>query len=441
MSLDDRLASLKDRAALKTSLAATPQAFLCEAWETLRVAVINFISNNDLLWASGITYTVTLSIIPVLALAFSVLKGLGGAERLRMIIDRYLALGASQVTTHVMNYVNNVNAATLGSVGGVALLLTVVSTLGTIEQAFNAIWQVPVGRSYLRRFADYLSVIFTVPLLLAAALTLTATYSTKIHMVPGLALAVPFVMVWAGFLFLFVFFPYTTVNWIPALIGSLVSALLFQIAQWGYVYFQVGVASYRAIYGALATIPVVLVWIYVSWIIILFGVELTFAAQYGRTRTPETLRTPDFSRYATLLGLLRVAERFRNRGQLVTAQTLAAELGLSGAEMEPIIRRLKQTGLVIEARDNGGKGGAATGLFLSVDPSMIRLGDMLRTLEAGKTAARGDPRIDALLALVGEMEAARLDSLTLGDLRDGLVGAERPGPAAPEPSPPAPPSR
>lgn len=427
MSLGSHFKRLKHDAVSAPELEADSAVVSRKAYSVTRIAALNFIANNDLLWASGITYTVTLSIVPILALAFSVLKGLGGGQRLRELVDRYLALGAPQVTNHVMNYIGNVNAATLGSVGGVALLVTVISTLGTIEQAFNAIWQVPVGRSYLRRFADYLSVIFTVPVLLAAALTLTATYSNSIHMVPGLSMAVPFGMVWLGFLFLFVFFPYTTVRWMPALIGSFVSALLFQIAQWGYVYFQVGVGSYRAIYGALATIPIVLVWIYVSWLIILFGVELTFAAQTGRLRKAGVIASSlEFARYAALLALVRAAERFADPKLGVTPRTLAAELGLSEHEIAPIIHRLKINGLVIEARDEG-DGAAPGGLFLSVDPARVPLGDLLRTLESGKAPEGSEPRIAALLSLVGELESEQLDCLTLSDLRDGLVSSKEMG--------------
>jgi membrane protein len=97
--------------------------------EVFRVAGLNFLDNNDLLWASALTYTVTLSIVPVLALAFSVLKGLGLTDTLRPLVERYVALGNRSTAEALLNLVGRVNAATLGSVGGVTLLLTVISTL------------------------------------------------------------------------------------------------------------------------------------------------------------------------------------------------------------------------------------------------------------------------------------------------------------------------
>src|SRR5579862_7051647 len=156
---------------------ARPDLVALRFGAVLRLAIVNFINNNDLLWASALTYTVTLAIVPILALVFSVLKGLGGTERLQPLIERYLALGSQTAAANLMQMVGNVNAATLGSLGGAALLLTVISTLGTIESAFNSIWQVPAGRSYLRKFTDYLSVVFTIPLLVVAAATLTASFS------------------------------------------------------------------------------------------------------------------------------------------------------------------------------------------------------------------------------------------------------------------------
>jgi membrane protein len=257
-----------------------PRVLAHKVHRTFKVAILNFLGNNDLLWASALTYTVTLSIVPILALAFSALKALGGIERIRPLIDKYVALGSPEVGAYLMHFISNVNPGTLGSVGGAALLLTVISTLGTIERAFNTIWEVPAGRSHIRKFTDYLSIVFTVPLLLVAALSLTATFTSTVHL-PGVVQVVPFLLLWVGFFFLFLFFPYTNVRLDAAAAGSFISALFFQVAQWAYVYFQVGVAKYQAIYGTLATIPVLLVWIYVGWIIVLFGVEVSFAAQKG----------------------------------------------------------------------------------------------------------------------------------------------------------------
>jgi membrane protein len=379
----------------------------------LRIAVLNFVNNNDLLWASALTYTMTLSIVPILALAFSVLKGLGGIERVQPLIERYLALGSSETAGDIMHLVGNVNAATLSSVGGAALLITVISTLGTIENAFNTIWQVPAGRTYLRKFTDYISVVFTIPLLLVAALTLTASLSTHLQAGRTLTLTLPSLILWIGFFFLFIFFPYTRVRWTAAALGSGFTAVLFQIAQWAYVRFWAGMASYKAIYGALATIPVLLLWIYLGWTIVLFGVEICFAAQRGTMRHEIMPRSLNFTRYAALLALLRLAERFTDKHLTVNNETLASELRVPPAELRALIDGLKQTGLVIEV---AGDHAVKTGLFLTLDPAKIKLSDAFGGLE---TDSWGDQRIAGLLSALGEAERQRLDSITLRELQQG----------------------
>ena len=128
--------------------------------------------------------------MPILALAFSAVKGFGGAERLRPLVEKYMGLGSS--STQLMSYVENVNAAALGSAGGAFLLVTVISTMGTVEQALNTIFNVPQSRSYFRKFSDYLSVLFTVPFLIVAALGVTAVFSVRISQFPFVTQLMPY---------------------------------------------------------------------------------------------------------------------------------------------------------------------------------------------------------------------------------------------------------
>lgn len=413
MGISFQISDYRREAASRLRELSHPRNLVTWLATVVRIAVLNFINNNDLLWASALTYTVTLSIVPILALAFSVLKGLGGTERIQPLIERYLALGNPEIADNLMHLVGNVNAATLGSVGGATLLLTVISTLGTIENAFNSIWQVPAGRSYLRKFTDYISVVFTIPLLLVAAVTLTASFSHRVHTVGALSLLLPSLILWVGFFFLFIFFPYTRVRWTAAALGSLVTAVLFQLAQWAYIHFWVSMSSYKAVYGALAAIPVLLLWIYLGWIIVLFGVEICFAAQRGAARYEVVPRSLNFTRYAALLVLLRLAERFTNKQRTVTVETLASELRMLPAELKPLIEELKQIGVAIESSGNDN---ARAGLFLSLDPAQIGLAEVFRGLEIDTW---GDQRIADLLGLLQEIETRQLDSITLRDLQRG----------------------
>lgn len=382
-------------------------------WHILNHAVEGFIYNNDLLRASALTFTVALSIVPILALAFSAVKGFGGAERLRPLIEQYMGLGSS--SSQIMSYVENVNAAALGSAGGAFLLITVISTMGTVEQALNTIFNVPQSRSYLRKFSDYLSVLFTVPLLIVAALSLTAIFSVRISQFPFVTQLLPYLFVWAGFFFLFVFFPYTKVKYGPALIGSFVTAVLFQLAQWGYVRFQVGVANYRAIYGAMATLPIFLVWIYIAWAVILFGAELTAAVQRGDLPPMLGPMSPDFLYSATMHILVRLADRAFHAGDDVTPWTLARELYVAEAAIQPILDGLKAGGFVIEA--DSSTGSLNQGLFLARQASTIVLADAMKSVDFDQGASDGDPRIDRVLAKLSAVRTDLLKTITLEDIR------------------------
>ncbi len=384
-------------------------------WHILNSAVEGFINNNDLLRASALTFTVALSIVPILALAFSAVKGFGGADRLKPLIEQYLALGSSGTSSQLMSYVENVNAAALGSAGGAFLLITVISTMGTIEQALNTIFSVPESRSYFRKFSDYLSVLFTVPFLIVAALGVTAVFSVRISQFPFVTQLLPYLFVWAGFFFLFVFFPYTKVRYGPALIGSFVTAVLFQLAQWGYVRFQVGVANYRAIYGALATLPIFLVWIYIAWAVILFGAELTAAIQRGDIPPMLGPLSPDFRYSSAMHILLRLADRAFHGGDEVTSWTMAHELGVVEAAILPILNGLKQGGFVIEA--DASSGTLNQGLFLAREPSTIILADAIKAVLPDSDARDSDPRVARVIAKLDSVRGEVLKSITLEDIR------------------------
>ncbi|MGH7925322.1 MAG: YhjD/YihY/BrkB family envelope integrity protein, partial [Candidatus Binatus sp.] len=390
-------------------------------WRILSHAVEGFIDNNDLLRASALTYTVALSIVPVLALAFSVVKGFGGADRLRPLVEQYLPLGSAGASSQIMTYIENVNGAALGSAGGAFLLITVISTMGTIEQALNTIFNVPQSRSYFRKFSDYLSVLFTVPLLIVAALGVTAVFSVRISQFPFLTELAPYMFVWGAFFFLFVFFPYTRIEYRAALIGSGVTAVLFQFAQWGYVRFQVGVANYRAIYGALATLPIFLVWIYIAWSLILFGAELTAAIQRGDRLPMLGSGSPDFPYAAAVHTLVRLADRASQGGEVVTPWTLARELGVSETAVTPIVNGLKEGGWIIEA--DAGSSQQGQGLFLAREPAAIVLADAISSVVAGDDASEGDPRVDRVLARLGSARHDVLKSITLQDLRSSEAKA------------------
>ena len=421
-----RVSSASTVAAARPSRVRAAIDYSDRLWLVVRTAIGRFIDNDDLLWASALTYTTALSIVPLLVLIFSILKGIGYTDQLEPVITRYV--GSPDIADQLLGFVHNMKVTALGSVGAATLIITDISLLGTIENAFNHSWGVAKGRGYLRKFTDYLSVTFTVPVLLVIAMTLTAVVTNSAAFLKGLGFVGSFILVWAGYFVLFVFFPNTKVRWRPALVGSLITAVLWTLAQWAYIHFQYGVSSYRAYYGALAAIPVFLVWIYFSWAIVLLGVEFAVVLQRGPYRPLKETIPPGFTRRALLLTLMRIGERMTGGFEPVTVGTIAHELGVSEEQVSPIIQRLVETGIIAEAEARVGSKPSHE-LLLTRSPGLVLISEALES--ATRTDHPMDPRVERMIGKIEEVEKTILRDATVFDLigedRKNLIDSSRDG--------------
>ncbi|MBV8358076.1 MAG: YihY family inner membrane protein, partial [Deltaproteobacteria bacterium] len=376
------------------------------------------------LWASALTYTLSLSLVPILAVALSAVKGLIGTDVIKPVIEEYLAIKSSELTSRILLYVGNINATTLGTVGGATLLVTVLLTLSTIERALNTIFNVPQERSWLRKFTDYLSITFTMPVLVAAAVSLKTSLATNLPRLPGLGWIAATLPLWAAFSFLYLFFPNRRVRWGCAALGGLVAAVLLEIGQWAYLTFQVGAGRYQAIYGALAAVPILLTWIYIAWTIILAGAELAAAAQGTEAGFSLDYRSPAFVRTAVLLTVFRTAERALSRNApACTIESLTAELGVPPAALLPILEQLRNAGIIIES--GGDSDAPRTGLFLARDSSELTLAEVFEGFAQLPDNIHGDERISAALNGLAVVERESLSGLTVKDLVLGRFNLQR----------------
>ncbi len=323
-----------------------------------------FLEHKCPLRASALSFTTILSIVPFLALAFAILKGFGVQNALEPLVIKHLSAGSGDVVDRIISYINNTKMASLGAIGLAALIVTVISLLGSIEDAFNEIWGVEETRSIYRKFSDYLSVVVSGPILLLAALSVTTTLQSQ-KLVRWLMETayfgdlllfsfriIPYVSIWLALVCLYSFIPNTRVTITSALFGGVLAGTAWQIAQWGYVHFQIGVAKYNAIYGTLAVLPIFMVWIYTSWVIVLFGVELVVAHQNRKTYLHDF--EPARLSYATreaaaLLILLSVADAFFREEKPWTVERLAKEQGLPARTVRRILSKMVTAGyLVVE---------------------------------------------------------------------------------------------
>jgi len=388
-----------------------------EPVRTLHRSILGFSRDNCTLWASALTYTSSLSLVPILAVALSAVKGLVGMDRLKPLIERYLAVNSPQIADQILSFVGNINARALGAMGGATLLLTVVLTLGTIEQSFNNIFHIERGRTWLRKFSDYLSVTFTMPLLMAAALGLHTQLVRRLPLLPGLASLAALIPIWAGFSFLYMFFPNTRVRWYGAAIGGLAAAIMLQLGQWGYIRFQVGAGKYQAIYGAVASVPIFLTWIYLSWVIVLYGAVLTAVIQGIDATVDPDQHSATTARVAALLTVLRAGERMlrRDGARPCTARSLATELGIPQKALEPVLERLRHAGIIVESAEPSPD--RTPPIVLARDTSAIPLAEVLSCIEGASPQAGAE--ITSLLDELGEAQRERLGALTVNDLASG----------------------
>jgi membrane protein len=318
------------------------------------------VRDRMLLRATALAYVTALSLVPALALAVGVIAALGVSEDVaRLAVDRITA-GSPEAAEWILRLVSGVSLGSLGTLGAATLFATTVLTLGNVEQALNDIWGVRQQRDWTRRFADYLTVLVVAPLFLGVALSLRTTLESqwlvqKLLEVPGLAglyhfglgLA-PTLLTFVGFSFLYWFLPNTEVRPLSALLGGLVAAFLFDAAQSLYLGFNVGVARYGAIFGTFAVLPLFLVWIYVSWVIVLLGAEVAFAHQHLARYRREVRASPYGAADRERMGLavaLAVAKAF-DAGRAPTGQELSNELDLPVRAVRDVLADLTSAGIV-----------------------------------------------------------------------------------------------
>lgn len=319
--------------------------------------------------ASAMTYATLLSIVPLLAFAFALAKGFGvGMEPLNDWIIQKVALGNYELGNQIFNYVNNIKAATMGAPALALLLVSVISVMGNIEYSFNHIWGILTPRTIWRRFSDYLSVIMITPLLVIAGSTLSAylrsnavtagllEYEVVSTAWGSLVRVVPYLMICVGFTFLYMFMPNTKVRVSAALAGGLLAGVIWQVALWGYVYFQIGFVRYAQIYGAMAQIPITLVWVYTSWLIVLLGAEFSFAFQNFRTFQFEgeaRRRSWNYREVLALNILEKIARGFVSGAEPLSPAEISRELAVPVRSVEEALELMRQGGLLARTEGKG----------------------------------------------------------------------------------------
>lgn len=394
----------------------------------------DFIENLVKLQAMALAFKTLLSIAPLLAVIFSILKGFGVHNRIEPVLAEALApLGekGQEVTVHLIGFVDKMSAGALGSVGVVTLFITVLSLMGTIEQAFNYIWRVKSPRKLARRFSDYLSVLLVGPVLVFAALTITATLQSNTFVRNLLALEpfgtvilmllwlVPYVTLWGAFTFFYLFIPNTRVRLRSAIVGGVVAAILWQSVGWGFATFVASSTRYYAIYSSFAILLLFLLWLYVGWLIVLLGAQVSHAHQHIRFyygHRENLARSPAGREKLALQLMLLIGRNFYHGLEPMSITELASRLQLPAALVKEFLEMFQQTRLVLPLADE-------ETFVLGRAPEKITIKEILDCVRTSGDTSKGtriylrDPDgIDELLVAVDQSVASVLEGKTLQSL-------------------------
>ncbi len=312
------------------------------------LAIRGVTEDKVMLRASALTYYTLMSIVPVLAMGFGIAKGFGMEKYLeQQIIAQFQ--GQEQIMTRLIDFSNSLLQRTGGGliagIGVAVLFWSVLKVFNHIENAFNGIWQIAKGRTFTRKFSDYLSMMLIAPILIILSSSMNVYISTQITNLsekselvsavsPYLSFMLkflPYLITSVLFTILYLVMPNTRVNPKSAIIAGVIAGTIFSITQWVYIDLQIGVSNYNAIYGSFAALPLFLFWLQSSWLILLFGAEISFAHQNEKLYEFET-ETKNISFHSrkmlSLLILNRIIKRFVAGEPAMTAQEIASDLRL-----------------------------------------------------------------------------------------------------------------
>jgi membrane protein len=324
------------------------------------VSVNRFLDDACATSASALTYYSLLSFVPVIAVLFAIAKGFGFRVDLENLLRSYFdenVVVIDQVMEYANRAIENARGGVITGIGIFILLWAVVRVLNSTEAAMNRIWRLKRGRGLRRVFTDYLSVLFIAPLLVMLGSGVNVFLTTGLETyLPELApwgerlfKMLPYLLVWVLFIFIYMFMPATPVRFRHAFWAALVAGTLYQVVQWFYIRFQVGVNAYNAIYGSLAALPLLLAWVQLSWSIVLWGAELCYISRNRHFIYRDEARgdEPWLAMIEAAIKIMRfVTSRYALEGG-VTAAEVARQLRTSAGKARLILEEMVERRVLV----------------------------------------------------------------------------------------------
>jgi len=358
---------LSDLSGKKSALIKTLRVFL--------LAIRGFAEDKCTLRASSLTFYTLISIVPTLAMALAIAKGFG----IRHLLEKELIMkfqGQEEVITWIINFsgsfLESIKGGVLAGVGAIVLLWAVIKVLSQIELSFNEIWKIRKSRSLWRKFSDYFFVMFLFPIFITMSGSITLLIKTQVTLITEkialvgfispfiffLLKLLPVVLSWFLFSFIYMLMTNTKVKFGPGLLAGIIAGTIFSLTQWVYITFQIGVSKYNAIYGSFAALPLFMVWLQISWLIVLFGAELAFAYQNVETYELEPnsqLLSSHFKRLLSLQVAHLLIKKFADGESPLSAYEITHVLEIPLGLVNQILYEMIESGIVSEIQTDNYK--------------------------------------------------------------------------------------
>ncbi|MCZ6599160.1 MAG: YihY/virulence factor BrkB family protein [Planctomycetota bacterium] len=388
------------------------RAFLVWLSRIVFLSVRGLREHKSMVQAAALTYYTVLSIVPVMAVSFAVVRGLDKYKEFRtQTVEPFLTRAFGEAGTEAQNArnalddliegVEKTGSAPLTIVGIALLLYTSVKLLTAVEKSLNNVWGVQRGRSWTRRFTDYIAIVFVTPIFLMLGTGLTAYlrsrdffFFTKNLDVSFLVRAatewLPLISVWLGLVFAYLALPNTRIPLRSGMLGGFIAAILWLASQNLYIGLQVGVAKYNGLYAGFASIPLLMIWIYLSWVIFLIGAQVTYAhqsvPQFTRIARTGTIDQA-FKESLALRSCGRIAAAFLDGDEPLTASGLATDLAVSPRAATIVLDALTLHGILARTSE------AEEEAYLPArDLDAISVADVLDALKTEEGSSKIEPR-------------------------------------------------
>lgn len=359
------------------------------------VSIDRFIKDASTISASALTFYSTLSFIPIVALILAIARGFGAAKALEDWIKEQ-----SFTNPEVMEWVlgiagkalENTQSRLVTGFGIVLLLWSVVRMLSSTELAMNRIWGVKKGRTMVKKFTDYMSILFIAPILVVLISSMNVFMMSNVQefamdegilsyasaALKAVLTIVPYVLVWFLFVFLYMFMPTTPVKFKHAVVAGIVAGTVFQVVQWFYIRFQIGVSSYNAVYGGLAALPLLLVWLQLSWSIVLWGTELCYIMRnrhflYRNALSAENRWVDNVT--VTLRTLKYISAEFTAHRGGPTLGMICTKLRINSNKVRVVIEELIDQKILVEVKEDDD-----VSFFPAIDFHHLSLADIINRL-------------------------------------------------------------